>query len=560
MLAQLPVEILLQITAYLDNETLTNLYELSRRLYCVIAPQLREIYRVKTVDLGSVKNVQEINIRPHLTGRRMLKFVEELIFVGHCGDHREWNHCFLHAGKCADDLGRALMPLFRGLKRHSLMTFRWYIEACVPHQILGSKGYLRRHQRNIKHLMLKTGWCIEDTDLSRKLSISRFHNVRNLCWTGISTINHHIALTHFFAANACRLEELTLDVYSHPRFTAKWRDLHNDWMKARNIFAFKVLQLQKNNTQSLFPRLRKLSLCGVGFQYAHTEMAYAFQLHKLHTLKLNSSHILETVAEIADNQTIPLTALIIRVDEQWSRLQQRFFALSMPNLKDVFLRINAPDQTSLTPHLRSIFTPGREIRRFVYHRHLYVASDTASVWDPTVGPMVWDTGVVTLLSKANLQCVGLCDHLPSLRFHLAQNPPMTWEILHIRCLPTIHEEYHPHNPTFDLTYDFDGPFNKPPTSVVDLTSYRSEFTTGEITEFLAFANWAFGPNGLPKLELLVFGQVNTTHWVQALERYIFLTRNTDVATRMKYPYRQVEVGDEGIQTKFEDNLDFLMTR
>ncbi|KAF4174394.1 hypothetical protein CNMCM8927_008469 [Aspergillus lentulus] len=117
---------------------------------------------------------------------------------------------------------------------------------------------------------------------------------------------------------------------------------------------------------------------------------------------------------------------------------------------------------------------------------------------------------------------------------------MTWEILHIRCLSTIHEEYHPHNPTFDLTYDFDGPFNKPPTSVVDLTSYRSEFTTGEITEFLAFANWAFGPHGLQKLELLVFGQVNTTHWVQALERYIFLTRNTDVAKRMRYPYRQVE--------------------
>jgi hypothetical protein len=123
----------------------------------------------------------------------------------------------------------------------------------------------------------------------------------------------------------------------------------------------------------------------------------------------------------------------------------------------------------------------------------------------------------------------------------------------------VHEEYHPHNPTFDLAHDFDVPFNPPPTSIVNLTPYRSEFTTAEMTEFLAFANWAFGPSGLPNLELLVFGRVNTVHWVQALERSLFLTRNMDVATRVKYPYRQVGAGDERIRTRFEDNLDFLTT-
>ncbi|KAF9890833.1 hypothetical protein FE257_005404 [Aspergillus nanangensis] len=394
-------------------------------MYYALTPRLREIYRVKYVDLGSIKKAQGIDVRPHLTMRRTLKFVEVLIFNGYCDDHREWNRCFLHT---------------------------------------------------VKDIVL--------------------------------------------------------------RLLTEWRDLQKDWMKARNFFAFKVLQLQKDNTESLFPRLRRLSVRGVGFQYAHTEMAYTFQLHKLHALSLDSAHILGTIAEIAENKMIPIISLTIKTDEQFSRLEQQFFALSMPHLKDVFIRIVAPDQTSLTPHLRWIFTPGREIRRFVYHRHLYVAGDTASVWEPTVAPMVWDTGVVTLLGNANLQCVGLCDHLPSLRFHLAKTPPTTWEILHIRYLPTVHEEYHPHNPTFDLTYDFDVSFNLPPTSILNLAPYRLGFTTEEMTEFLAFANWAFGPNGLPKLELLVFGEVDTVHWVQALKRSIFLTRNMDVASRMKYPYRQ----------------------
>jgi hypothetical protein len=132
-------------------------------------------------------------------------------------------------------------------------------------------------------------------------------------------------------------------------------------MKARNFFAFKVLQLQKDNTESLFPRLRKLSLRGIRYHYAHTEMAYAFQLHKLHALNLDSAHILSTVAEIADNNMIPIVSLNIEIDGRWtgSGVVQEFFALSMPNLEDVFIRIVAPNQTSLTPQIRSIFTPGR---------------------------------------------------------------------------------------------------------------------------------------------------------------------------------------------------------
>jgi hypothetical protein len=94
-------------------------------MYYALTPRLREIYRVKSVDLGSITKAQGVDVRPHLTERRTLKFVEVLIFDGYCDDHWEWNRCFLHAGKHTDDLGRALMPLFRALKRHGLVTFKY---------------------------------------------------------------------------------------------------------------------------------------------------------------------------------------------------------------------------------------------------------------------------------------------------------------------------------------------------------------------------------------------------------------------------------------------------
>ncbi|KAL2830619.1 hypothetical protein BDW59DRAFT_158521 [Aspergillus cavernicola] len=568
MLGQLPVEILLQITGYLDNETLTNLYQLCCRLYHVIGPRLREIYRTKTVDLGAIKRDQELDIRPHLTDRRTLKFVEELIFQDYSGDLYTGIYCSHHVKGRGKDLGLALMPLFRGLKRNSLVSFSWNLRACIPHQILGPRGYLRRHQRNIERVSLKTGWCPGDTDPSGKLSISRFHRLRSLSWTGISTINHCIALTELFAVNAHCLEELELGLNSLPQRLAKWRDLQKDWMKARNAFAFKILQLQQNQSQAVFPWLRKLSLYGVDFRYAFTEMAYAFQLHKLQALKFRrcyfSSDVLRTIAEIADNDTIQLASLDIKLNPYSNRdldSFQRFFALSMPNLEDVFIHVEAYDQTSLKTHLRSIFALGRNLKRFVYHSHLDVEGDLAGAWEPTEAPMVWDDEILTLLSNANLQCFGLCDQLPSLRFHLSQHSPMTWEILHVRSLPTMHLEYQPHNPgTFHLDFDFDAPFTPPPNSLFDPAPYRPNFTAAEITDLLAFASWAFGPRGLPKLDLLVLGEVDTVRCLGPSGSYsICLTRNTDVSTRIQFPYRQVMPGDEEIRREFQAHEDFFKT-
>jgi hypothetical protein len=201
-------------------------------------------------------------------------------------------------------------------------------------------------------------------------------------------------------------------------------------MQARNVFAFKVLQLQPNENRDriVFPALRKLALYNVGFWYAVRDLVAALNMHNLRSLKLWSyqcSDILWSIAELAaeynnsTNGTIPLTCLDITLrassGDQDTQSFERFFAVS-PNLRDVYIQLDAFDQSSFKPHLRAIFTPERQrnMRRFIYQRRLQVEGDVCGAWDETDAPMVWDEEVRRFFAKSQMTHVGICDHLPTL--------------------------------------------------------------------------------------------------------------------------------------------------
>ncbi|KAL4872103.1 hypothetical protein BDV12DRAFT_163025 [Aspergillus spectabilis] len=91
----------------------------------------------------------------------------------------------------------------------------------------------------------------------------------------------------------------------------------------------------------------------------------------------------------------------------------RFFALSMPNLQDIFLSVRAWEDISTKPHLRAVFAPGRNIKRFVYHR---ARIEDLDEWgeERTDLLFLWDDEIHTLLVEANVRYFGICAHLPTL--------------------------------------------------------------------------------------------------------------------------------------------------
>ncbi|OJJ63996.1 hypothetical protein ASPSYDRAFT_84029 [Aspergillus sydowii CBS 593.65] len=80
MLDQLPAEILLEVFRYVDKNTLINLYQLCRRFYSIIDPQLREIHRTKKFSLNT-----DLTLSGSVE-KRTLKFIEDLVFVSTCED------------------------------------------------------------------------------------------------------------------------------------------------------------------------------------------------------------------------------------------------------------------------------------------------------------------------------------------------------------------------------------------------------------------------------------------------------------------------------------------
>ncbi|KAL2795572.1 hypothetical protein BJX66DRAFT_336906 [Aspergillus keveii] len=452
MFDRLPAEIFLQVIHDLDPESRISLTQVCHHAHATLTPHLCTIYRTRVIDLGEIKQGQVLDIRSRITNRQTLKFVEELVIQSSVswinGRDRD---CLLHECSHVATLGRELIPLFRGLKRNALVSFsydsffflprrrnpfdnhRWQIHTCVPQSILGPRGYLRRHQRSIQTLHLTGFSCGSNADPSRRPSLSRFHSIRHFSWS-LHTINQCIATRELFSSRAVShgLEELTLRGSSLDRELRGWKELQKlwSWMQARNVFAFKVLQLQPNENRDriVFPALRKLALYNVGFWYAVRDLVAALNMHNLRSLKLWSyqcSDILWSIAELAaeynnsTNGTIPLTCLDITLrassGDQDTQSFERFFAVS-PNLRDVYIQLDAFDQSSFKPHLRAIFTPERQrnMRRFIYQRRLQVEGDVCGAWDETDAPMVWDEEVRRFFAKSQMTHVGICDHLPTL--------------------------------------------------------------------------------------------------------------------------------------------------
>ncbi|KAH9204561.1 hypothetical protein DL95DRAFT_529207 [Leptodontidium sp. 2 PMI_412] len=444
-------------------------------------------------------------------------------------------------------LTTSLMPLFEQLREESLRKYSWEMGTCVPLEILGERGYITNKQTSIESISLITGGaCPINTDGENPINLSAFRSLRHISWTGLQSSKEFDALSRALKNNSEGLRELRLDFVN-------WSEEDSfDSDASQNFIASQVLKLSADQCGIMFPALEALSLSDISLENAQKGIAYAFNFHELSSLTLHhcsgSEEFLTEV--IGSGQTIRLSSLEV----VWGPSDHDIdmcatlssFLGAFQGLKDLFVSLPGPVDT--LELWRSIIHHKSTLTRFVCHQRSVDLHDDSPHFEEEI-----DLLDLSLLPEdraeldrsesghpfaaLNLESIGLgCvpQHL-SILAPFITSP--TLKILHIR-KSGVDMEGHKRRSRgtsfWDLDSDEDsstdeelginldldmtgsnGSSNestsnsgKPPNSTHSTASLDS-FDTAEIqclpTELREFTNWAFGPHGLPTLEVLAFG-------------------------------------------------------
>ncbi|OJJ62904.1 hypothetical protein ASPSYDRAFT_28518 [Aspergillus sydowii CBS 593.65] len=174
-----------------------------------------------------------------------------------------------------------------------------------------------------------------------------------------------------------------------------------------------------------------------------------------------------------------------------------------------------------------------------------------------------DGDILALPSVVNLKSVAICDDLATLAARLSRTPALKWEILNIRSISTY--EYYStlrdYQPSFEIINHLVASFSALfPGLTFNISRYLRRFSPRDFGDLFGFACWAFGPSGLPKLDLLVYREVQDLS--EPSFDYICLCRNTNAFAGC-VPFRVLEIDESAdsdvVLQKVKANAEFLET-
>ena len=177
---------------------------------------------------------------------------------------------------------------------------------CVPHQILGDRGYMKNKQSSIESISLITGGaCPINTDGENPTDLSAFRSLRDFSWTGLQSSQEFDALSRALKNSSKHLKKLRLDFVN---WSEEDLDEYDD---SGSFFASQVLKLSAGQFEIMFPALETLSLSAVSLENAGKELVYALNFSRLSSLTLRhcpgSEEFLNAVIDLG--QTIRLSLL-----------------------------------------------------------------------------------------------------------------------------------------------------------------------------------------------------------------------------------------------------------
>ncbi|KAH8650229.1 hypothetical protein BGZ60DRAFT_569554 [Tricladium varicosporioides] len=457
-----------------------------------------------------------------------------------------------------EKLATSLMPLFDQLREESLRSFSWEMGTCIPSQIMGELGCIQNKQSSVETISLITGGsCSINTASDNSIDLSLFYSLRDISWTGLRSLQEFGTLSCALKNNSKHLKKLRLDFVNWSE-----EDLDEDeYDNAGNFFAIQVLKLVAGPCEIMFPALATLSLSAVSLENMGKGLAHAFNLSRLSSLTLRhcpgSEEFLNAV--IDSGQTIQLSSLEVACglydDDVALCAALSTLIKSFQGLRDLFITLPAPVPT--LGLRRSMAHHKSTLARFVC-RERTIDHDENSLFfeeeidlldlSPTPGDRVEldPSESYHPFAALNLECIGLGSTPQLLKSVLLPfTEILTLKILHIR-KSGIDMEGPPRTwrgtllQNWDMDSDDDGIADEDLGAGTDSdvimawngvledrssnerTSNRRRhprftYSTASANSFnicemsrlppklRKFANWAFGPDGLPMLEVLAFG-------------------------------------------------------
>ncbi|CRG92745.1 hypothetical protein PISL3812_09812 [Talaromyces islandicus] len=221
----------------------------------------------------------------------------------------------------------------------------------------------------------------EDLDDADKCSVDlvQFRDLRSLAWKGLNRYNDFESVRECMEVHGHQIQSLTLDLLTWDRAEEIWAYgfLHQTLQRAKvpdNFFSERVLNIHPRDRKVTFSSLENLHLSAVSFYHAAMEMAHAFNIERLNSLKLRncpgSLHWLQMILD--SRKPMKLKSLELALDLNSLQRDTRVhiteticnFIYHVPSLESLYLMLPEPiDWTALTERLSTHC----QLKRFVMH-------------------------------------------------------------------------------------------------------------------------------------------------------------------------------------------------
>ncbi|KAL9045961.1 MAG: hypothetical protein Q9214_001091 [Letrouitia sp. 1 TL-2023] len=479
-------------------------------------------------------------------------------------------------------LASKMARILSALPDNQLTGFRWDMGTCFPSAILGEKGYLVMHQHCIRKLSLTT----EGNCMSRGPPLKDFINLQELSWKGLLSEDNCASLRTFLELRHERLTSLEVDFINWAEVKDNISDFPDDDDDRDDSTPLidLILPEREDNYEDFLPNLQTFSLSAASFKGSWDLLINAFNLCGVKELRLlNCERAVELLDYIA-RRNVQLHAtkaeLVLGQAEMDNTIYDIVeFLAPFDSLKDLYLLFQSEYTDEC--YFEMILHYRDTLRRLVYHRRHYCLTETAPYWEEFCDSPLDKTkssGIAEVLCETKLGSLGVCGELSELQrsFQSIASRADSLKFLHLRFTgkterkPKFFKEseayggYSP-SPEFIRAY-FEAERNgtTPPrrSPGPSETEFRirweqiqgENWREDEEKELEAFADWAFGPNGFPRLQVLVSGDFSYGN--RFVDTHRLWCRETRCSTSRR-TWRAVERSDIAENELIDANMDMM---